>query len=32
MRKSGVTKKYIRLVQDMYGNSVTMVRSAAGVT
>ena len=22
MRKSGVTEKYVRLVQDMYGNSV----------
>ena len=32
MRKSGVAKKYVRLVQDMYGNSVTAVRSAAGVT
>ena len=32
MRKSGVAEKYVRLVQDMYGNSVTAVRSAAGVT
>ena len=32
MRKSGVAEKYMRLVQDMYENSVTSVRSAAGVT
>ena len=32
MRKSGVAEKYVRLVQDMYRNSVTAVRSAAGVT
>ena len=27
-----MAEKYVRLVQDMYGNSVTAVRSAAGVT
>ena len=32
MRKSGVAEKHVRLVRDMHGNSVTVVRSATGVT
>ena len=32
MRKSGVAKKYVRVVQDMYEGSVTVVRHAVGVT
>ena len=32
MRKSGVAEKYVRLVQDMYENSMTAVRCAVGVT
>uniref|UniRef100_A0A8C4TF98 Myosin XVIIIB n=1 Tax=Erpetoichthys calabaricus TaxID=27687 RepID=A0A8C4TF98_ERPCA len=32
MRKSGVAEKYVRVVQDMYEGSVTVVRSAVGVT
>ena len=32
MRKSGVTEKYVRVVQDMYGSCKTVVRCAMGVT
>ncbi|MBN3291466.1 POLR protein, partial [Polypterus senegalus] len=32
MRKSGVEEKYVRVVQDMYEGSVTVVRSAVGAT
>ena len=32
MRKSGVVEKYVKVVQDMYEGSVTMVRSAVGMT
>ncbi|XP_062866594.1 uncharacterized protein LOC134329279, partial [Trichomycterus rosablanca] len=32
MRKSGVVEKYVRLVQDMYEDSRTVVRCAVGVT
>ncbi|KAK3527838.1 hypothetical protein QTP86_006925 [Hemibagrus guttatus] len=32
MRKSGVAKKYVRVVQDMYERSRTVVRSAVGQT
>ncbi|KAJ8333822.1 hypothetical protein SKAU_G00411410 [Synaphobranchus kaupii] len=32
MRKSGVAEKYVRSVQDMYEDSVTVVRCAVGVT
>lgn len=32
MRKSGVAEKYVRLVQDMYENSTTVVRCAVGRT
>ena len=32
MRKSRVTKKYVKVVQDMYENSVTTVRCAVGMT
>uniref|UniRef100_A0A3B4DPZ4 ribonuclease H n=1 Tax=Pygocentrus nattereri TaxID=42514 RepID=A0A3B4DPZ4_PYGNA len=32
MRKSGVAEKYVRMVQDMYEDSETVVRCAVGVT
>ena len=32
MRKSGVAEKCVRIVQDMYGDSITAVRCAVGVT
>ncbi|RDD63985.1 hypothetical protein DU478_22590, partial [Thalassococcus profundi] len=32
MRKSGVTEKYVRVVQDMYESSRTVVRCAVGET
>ncbi|KAK3546072.1 hypothetical protein QTP70_019989, partial [Hemibagrus guttatus] len=32
MRKSGVAEKYVRVVQDMYGRSRTVVRCAIGQT
>ena len=32
MRKSGIVEKYVRLVQDMYERSETMVRCAVGIT
>ena len=32
MRKSGVAEKYVRVVKDMYDNSETAVRCAAGTT
>ena len=32
MRKSGLAEKYVRIVQDMYGDSITAVRCAVGVT
>ena len=32
MRKSGIVKKYVRLVQDMYEESETVVRCAVGTT
>ena len=32
MRKSGIVEKYVRLVQDMYEESETMVRCAFGIT
>ncbi|KAK3548254.1 hypothetical protein QTP70_005812 [Hemibagrus guttatus] len=32
MRKSGVAEKYVRVVQDMYGRSRTVVRCAVGQT
>ena len=32
MRKSGVAEKYVRVVQNMYENSVTAVRCAVGRT
>ena len=32
MRKSGIVEKYVRLVQDMYEESETVVRGAAGTT
>ena len=31
-RKSGVAEKYVRIVQDMYEDSTTMVRCAVGVS
>ena len=32
MRKSGIAEKYVRLVQDMYEESETVVRCAVGTT
>ena len=32
MRKSGLAEKYVRIVQDMYDDSTTVVRSVIGVT
>ena len=32
MRRSGATEKYVKLVKDMYGNSLTAIRTAAGLT
>ena len=32
MRKSGIVEKYVRLVQDMYEESETVVRCAVGIT
>ena len=32
MRKSGLAEKYVRIVQDMYDDSITEVRCAVGVT
>ena len=32
MRKSGIAKKYVRLVQDMYEGSKTVVMCAVGTT
>ena len=32
MRKSGIAEKYVRLVQDMYEESETVVRCAIGTT
>ena len=32
MRKSGLADKYVRLLQDMYDDSITAVRCAVGVT
>ena len=32
MRKSGMVEKYVRLVQDMYEGSETLVRCAVGTT
>ena len=30
--KSGLAEKYVRIVQDMYDDSITAVRCAVGVT
>lgn len=32
MRKSGMTEKYVRLVQDMYEDSETLMRCGGGFT
>ena len=32
MRKCGLAEKYVRIVQDMYDDSITAVRCAVGVT
>ena len=32
MRKSGLAEKYVRIVQDMYDDSIIAVKSAVGVT
>ena len=32
MRKSGLAEKYVRMVKDMYDDSITAVMSAVGVT
>ena len=32
MKKSGIVEKYVRLVQDMYEGSETVVRCAVGTT
>ena len=32
LRKSGLAEKYVRIVQDMYDDSITAVRCAVGVT
>ena len=32
MRKTGIAEKYVRLVQDMYEESETVVRCAIGTT
>ena len=32
MRKSGVAKKYVKVVQDMYESCETMLRCAVGMT
>ena len=32
MRKSGIVEKYVRLVQDMYEGSETVVKCAVGTT
>ena len=32
MRKSGLAEKYVRIVQDMYDDSITSVMCAVGVT
>ena len=32
MRKPGLAEKYVRIVQDMYDDSITAVRCAVGVT
>ena len=32
MRKSGLAEKYVRIVQDIYDDSITAVRCAVGVT
>ena len=32
MRKSGLAEKYVRIVRDMYDDSITAVRCAVGVT
>ena len=32
MKKSGAGERYVRIVQDMYKNSVTAVRCFAGLT
>ena len=32
MRKSGIVEKYVRLLQDMYEGSETVVKCAVGIT